>query len=73
MAQIAGYALGGCWTHIGCAQSVVAYAFILRDVDGGYTPAQWIRDMTPTILKVLLAVTAVIYLESVLLSWSIGT
>ena len=33
MAQIAGYALGGCWTHIGCAQSVVAYAFIQRDVD----------------------------------------
>ena len=24
MAQIAGYALGGCWTHIGSAQSVVA-------------------------------------------------
>ncbi|WP_410969791.1 hypothetical protein, partial [Salmonella sp. SAL4450] len=37
MAQIAGYALGGCWTHIGCAQSVVAYAFILRDVDDRYT------------------------------------
>ena len=33
MAQIAGYALGGCWTHIGSAQSVVAYAFIQRDVD----------------------------------------
>ena len=33
MAQIAGYALGGCWTHIGCAQSVVAFAFIQRDVD----------------------------------------
>ncbi len=33
MAQIAGYALGGCWTHIGSAQSVVAYSFIQRDVD----------------------------------------
>ena len=33
MAQIVGYALGGCWTHIGCAQSVVAFAFIQRDVD----------------------------------------
>ena len=42
MAQIAGYALGGCWTHIGCAQSVVAYAFIQRDVDEHYTPVQWI-------------------------------
>ena len=33
MAQIAGYAVGGCWTHIGSAQSVVAYGFIRRDVD----------------------------------------
>ncbi|HSQ13446.1 MAG TPA: SLC13 family permease, partial [Candidatus Deferrimicrobium sp.] len=42
MAQIAGYAIGGCWTHIGSAQSVVAYAFIQRDVDETYTPVQWI-------------------------------
>lgn len=28
MAQIAGYALGGCWTHIGCAQSVVISGLI---------------------------------------------
>ena len=26
MAQISGYALGGCWTHIGCAQSVVLFS-----------------------------------------------
>src|SRR5688572_77360 len=38
MAQIAGYALGGCWTHIGSAQSVVAYSFIQRDVDAAFTP-----------------------------------
>src|SRR5262249_45671168 len=38
MAQIAGYAAGGCWTHIGCAQSVVAYAFIRREVNTNYTP-----------------------------------
>ena len=44
MAQIAGYALGGCWTHIGSAQSVVAFAFIRRDVDERYTPLRWIRD-----------------------------
>src|SRR6185437_11598490 len=43
MAQIAGYALGGCWTHIGSAQSVVAYAFIQRYVDANYTPVQWIK------------------------------
>ena len=66
MAQIAGYALGGCWTHIGCAQSVVAYAFIQRDVDERYTPIQWIRDMTPVILTTLVALTALIYVESLL-------
>ena len=69
MAQIAGYALGGCWTHIGCAQSVVAYAFIQRDVDEHYTPVQWIRDMTPVIIKILVVLTALIYLESALLTW----
>ena len=69
MAQIAGYALGGCWTHIGCAQSVVAYAFIQRDVDEHYTPVQWIRDITPVIVKILVVLTALIYLESALLDW----
>jgi len=70
MSQIAGYALGGCWTHIGCAQSVVAFAFIVRGVDARYTPVQWIRDITPLILRLLLALTALIYLESALLSWA---
>jgi hypothetical protein len=69
MAQIAGYALGGCWTHIGCAQSVVAYAFIKRDVDERYTPVQWIRDITPVIVQVLIVLTGLIYFESALLSW----
>ena len=69
MAQIAGYALGGCWTHIGCAQSVVAYAFIQRDVDEHYTPVQWIREMTPVILEMMVVITVIIYLESALLDW----
>ena len=69
MAQIAGYALGGCWTHIGSAQSVVAYAFIQRDVDERYTPVQWIREMTPVIIQVLVLITVLIYIESVLLDW----
>jgi Na+/H+ antiporter NhaD/arsenite permease-like protein len=69
MAQIAGYALGGCWTHIGCAQSVVAYAFIQRDVDEHYTPVQWIREMTPLMLEMLGAIAAVIYLESAFLGY----
>jgi hypothetical protein len=66
MAQIAGYAVGGCWTHIGCAQSVVAYSFIQRDVDAAYTPVQWIKDMTPVILKILLVLSALIYAASAL-------
>ncbi len=64
MAQIAGYALGGCWTHIGSAQSVVAYSFIQRDVDPGFTPIQWIRQMTPIILEMFALITVVIAIES---------
>lgn len=64
MAQIAGYALGGCWTHVGCAQSVVAYSFVQRTVDESFTPFTWIRMMTP-ILTVLFAVlTLMIYLRA---------
>jgi hypothetical protein len=67
MAQIAGYALGGCWTHIGCAQSVVAYAFIQRDVDERYTPVQWIKEMTPVVVQTMVLMAAIIYLEGALL------
>jgi hypothetical protein len=69
MAQIAGYALGGCWTHIGCAQSVVAYAFIQRDVDADYTPVQWIKEMTPVIVQILGLMAVLIYAEGALLNW----
>jgi hypothetical protein len=67
MAQISGYALGGCWTHIGCAQSVVAYAFIQRDVDPQYTPVQWIKEMTPVILQTMVMMAILIYAESFVL------
>ncbi len=67
MAQISGYALGGCWTHIGCAQSVVAFAFIQRDVDEHFTPVRWILEMTPVIVKILAVTAAIIYIESALL------
>ncbi len=60
LAQIAGYAAGGCWTHIGSAQSVVAYAFIQREVDSSFTPVQWIKAMTPLLLMILAALTALI-------------
>jgi hypothetical protein len=69
MAQIAGYALGGCWTHIGSAQSVVAYAFIQRDVDAHFTPIQWIKEMTPVILEMLVLIAVMIYAESAVLKW----
>jgi len=69
MAQIAGYALGGCWTHIGSAQSVVAYAFIQRDVDANYTPVQWIKEMTPVIVEMLAVIAVILYTESALLRW----
>jgi hypothetical protein len=68
-AQIAGYALGGCWTHIGCAQSVVAFAFIQRDIDEHYTPIRWIKEMTPVIIEILVLLTVIIYVESLLLHW----
>jgi hypothetical protein len=67
MAQIAGYAVGGCWTHIGSAQSVVAFAFIKRNVDEHYTPVQWIREMTPIIIQIVILLTVIIYVEGILL------
>jgi hypothetical protein len=69
MAQISGYALGGCWTHIGSAQSVVAYAFIRRGIDERYTPIQWIKDMTPVIVVMFMVITIFVYIEAALLQW----
>ena len=61
MAQMAGYAAGGCWTHIGSAQSVVAYAFIRREIDRNYTPVQWMRLMTPIVLQIFVLMFVVIF------------
>jgi hypothetical protein len=69
MAQIAGYAVGGCWTHIGSAQSVVAFAFIRRDVDERYTPVQWIKEMTPLVLAMMALIMVLIYIEAAILDW----
>jgi len=66
MAQIAGYAVGGCWTHIGSAQSVVAYAFVRKEVDARYTPVQWMKAMTPLVLQIFLWMTVVVYGEAFL-------
>lgn len=62
MAQIAGYAIGGCWTHIGCAQSVVAFAFIRKEISPRYTPVQWMKSMTTIILQMSLFLSVFIYL-----------
>lgn len=69
MAQIAGYALGGCWTHIGSAQSVVAYSFIHKEINSRFTPFQWIKAMTPVIIEIAVFMTALIFVESKLSAW----
>jgi Na+/H+ antiporter NhaD/arsenite permease-like protein len=63
-AQIAGYAAGGCWTQIGSAQSVVAFAFIRRNLDAGFTPFRWIREMTPLVLEISAWMTLAIYVRA---------
>jgi hypothetical protein len=68
MAQIAGYAIGGCWTHIGCAQSVVAFAFIRKEIAPRYTPVQWMKSMTVVVLEMSFFLTLMIYLEGWILS-----
>ncbi|OGR85407.1 MAG: hypothetical protein A2901_09255 [Elusimicrobia bacterium RIFCSPLOWO2_01_FULL_54_10] len=64
MAQIAGYAVGGCWTHIGSAQSVVAFSFIRKEIDVRFTPFQWIKTMTPVIVQIFILMTVVVYGEA---------
>lgn len=63
-AQIAGYAAGGCWTHIGSAQSVVAFSFIRRDLDATYTPIAWIKDITVILFWLVLVLGAGLLLLS---------
>lgn len=64
MAQIAGYAAGGCWTHIGSAQSVVAFSFIKKEVNERYTPFRWIKAMTPIIIEIFILMIVVIWVEA---------
>jgi Na+/H+ antiporter NhaD/arsenite permease-like protein len=68
MAQIAGYAVGGCWTHIGSAQSVVAYSFIRKEIDEHFTPYQWVKAMTPVIIEIVILVTIIVCIEGWLLT-----
>lgn len=68
MAQIAGYAVGGCWTHIGCAQSVVAFAFIRKEISPRYTPIEWMKSMTYIVFEMSVFLTLLIYLEGWIIS-----
>jgi len=66
MAQIAGYAVGGCLTHIGSAQSVVAFSFIRKDIDPNFTPWDWFKMMGPFIIKLTALILAIIVIEVLL-------
>lgn len=63
-AQVAGYATGGSLTHIGSAQSVVAFAYILRYVDPKFTPLAWIKAMWKMVVSITVALTVMLYLIS---------
>jgi hypothetical protein len=67
-AQIAGYATGGSLTHIGSAQSVVAFAYILRYIDPHFTPLGWIQAMWKLVLAISIALIAVLYIMAFLFS-----
>ncbi len=61
-AQIAGYATGGSLTHIGSAQSVVAFSFMLRYINPHFTPFDWIRAMWRLVLALCVVLIVAICL-----------
>lgn len=61
-AQIAGYATGGSLTHIGSAQSVVAFAYILRYIDPSFTPLGWVKAMWRLVFVISIALIGMLYL-----------
>jgi Na+/H+ antiporter NhaD/arsenite permease-like protein len=64
--QVAGYAAGGSLTHIGSAQSVVAFAYILRYIDPTFTPLGWVRAMWKLVLTITVALTIALYITAAL-------
>lgn len=66
-AQIAGYATGGSLTHIGSAQSVVAFAYILRYIDPRFTPLGWIKAMWRLVFIISIALIGILYVTTFLL------
>lgn len=59
-AQIAGYAVGGCLTHIGSAQSVVAFAYIVSYLDPDFTPFQWVKSAGKMCLTISIVLSAML-------------
>lgn len=66
-AQIAGYATGGSLTHIGSAQSVVAFAYILRYIDPSFTPLGWVKAMWRLVSVISIALIGMLYLIAFLI------
>lgn len=67
-AQIAGYATGGALTHIGSAQSVIAYAYILRHINPHFTPFQWVQAVWKLIGVIALVLLGALYLMAMILA-----
>lgn len=61
-AQISGYATGGTLTHIGSAQSVVAFAFITRYIRPNFTPLDWIKAIWKPVAAISIAMIVIIYI-----------
>lgn len=63
-AQIAGYATGGSLTHIGSAQSLIAFAYIVRYIEPHFTPLDWVRAMWRIIFTITIVLGGALYIFS---------
>ena len=46
-----------------------AITVMVHDVDEHYTPVQWIKEITPIILQIMVLMAVLIYAENALLGW----
>ena len=58
-----------CGPHAGSTQSVVAYAFIQKEISPHFTPMQWIKKVTKIIIELFVVATVFIYLEGALMPY----
>ena len=68
LAQIAGYAVGGCLTHIGSAQSIIAFSIIIRQIKPEFTPWMWVRSMAGLVGELALWMLVIITIQAWFLS-----